>query len=139
MAALYSDQRIAGAAIYGSQFLSVGSLIPTNSAAPTITGSAAQGQTLTASTGTWANAPTSYAYRWLRDATPISGATGSSYTLQVSDIGSQVRVGVIATNAAGSSAEALSLQTDVVTAAVPGDFLRYFDVLSGRLLILRAL
>lgn len=89
--------------------------IPTNSTAPSITGSAVQGQTLAAITGAWANTPTSYAYRWLRGATAISGATGSTYVLQAGDVGSQIRVGVIATNATGSSAEALSAQTAVVT------------------------
>jgi hypothetical protein len=39
---------------------------PTNSGLPTISGTPAQGQTLTASTGSWSGSPTSYAYRWQR-------------------------------------------------------------------------
>ena len=38
--------------------------IAVNSALPAITGVAQQGQTLTASTGTWSNSPTSYTYQW---------------------------------------------------------------------------
>ena len=139
MGAIYSGQRVGGSPVFVAAYSDAVPAAPANVSAPVVTGSAVQGQMLTASTGTWANTPTSYAYRWLRDAAPISGATGSTYTLQAGDVGSQVRVGVIATNATGSSTEALSLQTAVVTAPIPGDFLRYFDVLSGRLLILRAL
>lgn len=115
MGAVYSAQRIGGAPVFGALFAD-GGAVPSNTVAPAITGSAVQGQTLTASTGTWANGVTSYAYRWLRGASAISGATGSTYVLQAGDVGSQVRVGVIATNATGSSAEALSAQTAVVTA-----------------------
>lgn len=117
MGAVYSDQRIGGAPVFGDVYSVGGGLAPSNTVVPTVTGSAVQGSTLTASTGTWANMPASYAYRWLRGATVISGATASTYTLQAGDVGSQIRVGVIATNATGSSAEALSLQTAVIAAS----------------------
>jgi hypothetical protein len=100
-----------------TQSTSAGASVPVNTAAPAVTGSAVQGQTLTSSTGAWTNSPISYAYRWLRGASAIGGATSSTYVLQAGDVGSQVRVGVIATNATGSSTEALSLQTAVVTAS----------------------
>lgn len=117
MGAVYTNSRIGGAPVYGSVFMTDVPAAPSNTSAPIVTGSAVQGQTLAASAGTWANTPTSYAYRWLRGATPIAGATASTYVLQAGDVGSQVRVGVIATNATGSSAEALSAQTAVVSAA----------------------
>ena len=39
---------------------------PQNTALPVIAGLPAQGQTLTASTGSWTNSPSSYSYRWNR-------------------------------------------------------------------------
>lgn len=95
-------------------------VVPSNTGAPSITGSAVQGSTLTASNGTWANTPTSYVYRWVRGSTSISGATASTYVLQAGDVGSQLRVGVTAINATGSSIEALSAQTSVVTSTGDG-------------------
>ena len=38
-------------------------IIPTNSAVPTISGTARVGQTLTATTGTWTHNPTSFTYQ----------------------------------------------------------------------------
>ena len=52
--------------------------------------------------------------------TSISGATGSSYTLQSSDVGDTIDVVVTATNAGGSSS-ATSTQTAAVTSAGSSD------------------
>lgn len=91
---------------------------PVNSAAPIITGTAQQGQILTASTGTWSSSPT-YAYQWLRAGTAINGATASTYTLASADVGSTISVQVTATNSVGS-ASATSAATGAVTAASTG-------------------
>ena len=93
---------------------------PSNTAAPAISGTAQQGQTLTASNGSWTNSPTSYAYQW-KDCSSgscsnVSGATGSTYTLQSSDVGDTVDVAVTASNA-GGSASATSAQTQTITTA----------------------
>ena len=94
---------------------------PSNTALPSISGQAVQGQVLTTSNGSWTGSPASYAYRWQDCNTAsgscvsISGATSSSYTLQASDVGSTIRVVVTATNAGGST-PATSAATGVVTA-----------------------
>lgn len=79
--------------------------VPVNTGPPVISGSAAVGSTLSCTTGTWTNSPTSYAYQWLRDGDPISGATSSTYQLQQADEGEMVSCVVTATNAAGSASQ----------------------------------
>jgi hypothetical protein len=85
-------------------------IAPTNTAPPTITGTAQDGQLLTAGTGSWNGAqPITYTYQWQRcDSTgnncnPISGATGSTYTATSADVGNTLKVKVTATNSVGSS------------------------------------
>ena len=80
-----------------------------------------QGQTVSTSTGSWLDSPTSYAYQWQdcdgsgSSCSTISGATQSTYTLTSSDVGHTMRAVVTATNSAGS-ASATSAQTTVVSA-----------------------
>ena len=93
---------------------------PANTAPPTITGTAQQGQVLTAHNGTWSNEPTSFAYQWQRcdtagaNCAPISAATTQTYTPLAPDVGSTLRVALTATNAGGNSEPASSAQTAVV-------------------------
>jgi len=93
---------------------------PTNTAPPTITGTAQQGQTLTEHHGSWTNSPTSYAYQWLQcDALgngclPISGATGQTYLPAAPDVGHTIAVQETASNAGGSGGPATSSATAVV-------------------------
>jgi hypothetical protein len=81
---------------------------PSEKTAPAISGSAVEGQTLSASTGTWLNSPTAYAYQW-QDCNAVGegctniGATGATYQLSASNVGHAVRVVVTATNAGGST------------------------------------
>jgi len=81
---------------------------PVSTVAPTMSGSTVQGDTLTASPGSWSNSPTSYAYQW-QDCTPagadcvnIAGGTSSAYVLGSTDVGDRMDVVVTATNAGGS-------------------------------------
>jgi hypothetical protein len=76
-------------------------LAPVNTAAPTLTGTPALGQTLTCTTGTWANAPTSFSYTWLRSGVPIAGQAGSTYVVQAADQGHTVSCQVTAGNGGG--------------------------------------
>jgi Ig domain of plant-specific actin-binding protein len=98
---------------------------PSNTTPPTINGTAAQGQTLTATNGTWANNPTAYQYQWQRCAPSglgcanIGGATQQSYVVRPADVGRTLRVRVRAVNADGAT-DARSAPTEVVTGAGPG-------------------
>lgn len=95
---------------------------PTNSVAPSISGTTAYAGVLTASNGTWSGNPTGYTYQWSRASTAggpytsISGATSQTYSLTSADIGNYVKVNVTATNAGGSNS-ALSSATAQITKA----------------------
>lgn len=96
---------------------------PTNTSPPTITGTARQGQTLTASPGVWSGTqPIGYAYQWQdcdsagAHCAPISGATATTYAPGSADVGNTLRVTVTASNVAGTST-ASSGSTAVVVSA----------------------
>ena len=96
---------------------------PSNTAAPSISGAAQQGQTLSASNGSWTGSSSSYAYQWQdcsSSCANIGGATKSTYTLQASDVGDTVDVVVTATNAGGST-DATSAQTQAVKPTAPSN------------------
>lgn len=78
---------------------------PVNTVAPVVSGTVRVGSTLSCTTGTWTNSPTSYAYQWLRDGDPISGATSSTYILIEADEGEDISCVVTATNATGSASQ----------------------------------
>jgi hypothetical protein len=84
-------------------------LAPANTAPPAIAGTATEGQTLTASAGTWTESPSSYAYQWQDceasavNCSNVSGANGSTFRLAAGDVGHTVRVVVTASNASGST------------------------------------
>jgi hypothetical protein len=88
---------------------------PVNTVLPEIQGNVWAGQLVTAGTGTWTGSPTSFAFQWYRcnnssgGCSAITGATGNEYTINESqDRNRYLRLGVVATNGQGSSAEALS-------------------------------
>jgi hypothetical protein len=85
---------------------------PVNSVLPAITGTTTVGQTLTCSSGTWTLSP-SFAYQWLRDGVPISGATASTRVLAAPDAGALMSCTVVATKN-GVSAVATSAQTAAI-------------------------
>ena len=114
----------AAAALTGALLPGSGSALalapPDNTAEPAISGQASEGQTLSASQGTWSGStPMSFAYRWLRcpqdggaadgsNCAPIGGnaGDGSTYRLRDADVGVRIRVRVTATNADGSDTAA---------------------------------
>src|SRR5207245_11367669 len=100
---------------------------PSNTAPPTITGTAQQGQTLTEQPGSWTNEPSSFAYQWQQcdssgaNCAPISGATGQTYVPVAADVGHTIRVSEEASNAFGTGNPATSAQTAVVLPAPPSN------------------
>jgi len=98
---------------------------PANTDPPTISGTAQDGQILTASPGTWTGTqPITYTYQWQRcDSTggncnPIAGATSTTYSVVSADVGGTLTVVVQASNAAGN-ASAPSSHTAIVQATPP--------------------
>ena len=93
--------------------------------APTITGTAQVGQTLTAVTTAIMDADglttVSYTYQWIRTATGvdtnISGATASTYTLVAADLGTTIKVRVSFTDDASNAETLTSAATAAVSAA----------------------
>ena len=92
--------------------------------APTITGTAQVGETLTAATSGIADADgltnVSYSYQWIANDgtsdTAISGATNSTYTLVAADEGKTIKVRVSFTDAAGHGETLTSAATASVAA-----------------------
>jgi hypothetical protein len=94
--------------------------IPVNLTLPVITGVTTEGETLTASAGTWeSQTEPTFTYSWFRDEVVIPDADSHEYELVEADVGETLTVRVIATNTTGSSESAESLPTDVIQSAVP--------------------
>jgi hypothetical protein len=89
-----------------------------NTREPSISGTAQQGQTLTASGGSWSGAsPITLTYQWVRcgadggkpdasNCATIGGATSTTYVLGSADVGQRLRVKVTGTNGQGSTTAA---------------------------------
>ncbi|MBU2075746.1 MAG: Ig-like domain repeat protein [Actinobacteria bacterium] len=73
-----------------------GATTPTPTTVPAVTGERRVGQELQVSDGAWAHGIRQVGVQWLRDGTPITGATGSSYTLVADDAGHAVTARVTA-------------------------------------------
>jgi hypothetical protein len=125
LAALLLFATPAGAGLAGSgkgSATPTGQQPPASTSPPSISGTAMAGQTLSSSTGSWSGVSLSYAYQWKRcdlsgnGCNGISGATGSTYSLGASDVGTTLRVDVTASNKNGS-ATATSAQSSVVAPA----------------------
>ena len=89
--------------------------------APTISGTAQVGETLTANTSGIADGDglsnVQYEYQWLADDADISGATNATYTLVAADEGKAVKVQVSFTDDEGNDETLTSEATDAVAAA----------------------
>ena len=93
--------------------------------APTLSGTAQVGETLTANTSGIADADglsnATFSYQWLADDTTIQGATGFTYTLADADAGKAIKVQVSFTDDAGNAETLASAATGAVAAAQPAE------------------
>jgi hypothetical protein len=87
-----------------------GDIVPTppvNQGAPTVIGLPRRGSVLTATLGSWLNAPSSYAIQWQRGANgtwgDIPGANALAYFAGPADVGAALRVTVTAANEDGGA------------------------------------
>ena len=91
--------------------------------APSITGTARVGETLTAGTSGISDADgldsATFSYQWVADDADISGATSSTYTLAAADEGKAVKVKVSFTDDEGNDESLTSEATTAVAAALP--------------------
>ncbi len=106
----------------------VAGFAPSNSQLPAITGTASDGQTLSASKGTWAGSvPIAYAYQWRRcdsagaNCTDIAAATASTYVIASADVAHKLRVVVTGSNSSGSAAATSLATTNAVAAVAPAN------------------
>jgi hypothetical protein len=82
---------------------------PRNLEPPAIAGPPRAGEPLSADPGAWSPADVTFSYRWSADGALLPGATGPSYTPTIDQVGTRIRVRVIAskpgyTDAARTSA-----------------------------------
>ena len=91
--------------------------------APTISGTAQVGETLTANTSGVADADglgnVQYEYQWLADDAEIAGATSLTYTLADADEGKAIKMEVSFTDDSGNEETLTSAATDAVAAPEP--------------------
>lgn len=83
---------------------------------PTISGTVAVGQTLSANVGSWSPTPSSFGYQWLANNSPIPSATGQTFVVPQELVGARLSVTVTASLAGYNDTQRASVQT----VAVPG-------------------
>ena len=79
---------------------------PINTAPPIISGLPQRGQLLSTTNGTWTGTGTiTFAYQWLRNGAPITGATANTYLLVAADDNAFISCRVTATDDEGSNSK----------------------------------
>ena len=87
--------------------------LPQLTAAPTpkVVGVPRAGQTLTASAGSWTPSPVTLSYQWRANGVAIPGATASTFTIPVLQVGKTISVSVTGAKSGYASAVRTSLPT----------------------------
>ncbi len=83
--------------------------------APTISGTAQVGSTLTAKTGTWTPSPVALGYQWYRSGVAIAGAVSGTYVVAAADAGNTITLNVTGSKAGYSPVTKKSAPTAQVT------------------------
>jgi hypothetical protein len=111
---------------------------PENTALPVVSGEAAEGLTVSASTGLWTSStPLKFQYRWHRcdpvaeGCARISGAASPDYPVSRADVGATLRATVISSNESGSNAATSPPTAEITASEYPllTDFERVTDAL----------
>ncbi len=96
---------------------------PVNVTVPVVSGTEQDGETLSATDGTWTGTdPISYSYQWQRcdsdgsNCADVAGETNATYDLTGDDVGHAIVVVVTATNVAGSASAASDPSAEVAAA-----------------------
>ena len=97
---------------------------PTVVTAPSLSGDAIVGSTLTADPGSWSDPAATFTYAWQRcdgsgNCTTIDGADDTTYVLTADDVGFPIEVTVTAANPGGSGSADSNLVGPVVPQAPP--------------------
>ena len=97
---------------------------PTNTALPTISGNLVSGQILAVTAGNWDSTPSSLLYQWFKcssdavsSCSSINAATGTSYLISASDIGSRFQVSVTALTSGGGTTAVSPMSGVAITLA----------------------
>ncbi len=122
VAAAVATAGAAFAAVLAGDSYAQAAVAPSNAARPAISGTPANGNTLTANRGRWnGTAPITFRYQWLRcnaqaeGCVTIPGATTTTFVVSGADVARTLRVRVTARNAQGSTSST-SNQTVLVGA-----------------------
>lgn len=94
-----------GLALFGPE-------VPVNLVAPTLTGAATSGGTVSCAPGTWRDA-SSFAYAWQLDGRAIPNASAATYTLDGSEEGAELACVVTATNDSGTATARAALTVPI--------------------------
>ncbi|MDT9595388.1 Ig-like domain repeat protein [Nocardioides zeae] len=86
---------------------------PTASVLPRIHGPRAYDETLTATPGTWNVSGLTFSYQWLRNGSPIPGATGTAYRVAATDANQNLSLRVTATRRGYDTGTATSVVSKV--------------------------
>lgn len=85
---------------------------------PSVVGTPRVGSTLTAKAGAWYPSGGTLARQWLRDGSPVAGATGATYPVGVADLGHRISVRVTVSRTGYATTKAGSDPTEPVARGV---------------------